>query len=77
MTVGITNPLEFIIIILGIIGFFVSITLAGFIVGPVCDLAAVFIIAKILEAIDKARFGPKTPEEKARCQTPRDMSAYM
>ena len=32
-----------------------------------------FIIVMIDDSMDKKKYGPKTPEEKERCQTPREM----
>ena len=50
-------------------GFSFSFDLAGII----AFVVSVYIIATIDRSVDKKKYGPKTPEEKRRCETPREM----
>ena len=85
VTVGISNPLVGISLIIGIVSFFVLPGLFYYITdipltalgGFICPVVFGIVMETILEAVDKSKFGPKTPEEIERCKTPRDMSSYM
>ena len=54
-------------------GFSFSTGLAWVIASVVSSIVVSFIVVMIDCSVNKKKYGPKTPEEKERCQTPREM----
>ena len=54
-------------------GFSFSTGLAWIIASVVSSIVVSFIVVMIDCSVNKKKYGPKTPEEKERCQTPREM----